>query len=77
MIKEGTRVEFLGWGEQDQYCDLSPGTCGTVVLTDSNGTIDVKWDDGHRIGLLTQPMYPGQRGFRPDRFRVLEASVPS
>jgi hypothetical protein len=68
----GARVEFLGFGEDDPYTTLQPGTWGTVDLVDDTGTIHVRWDDGHRLGLVTRP-FGGQHqpGFRPDRFRLV------
>jgi hypothetical protein len=38
------------------------GTKGTVLLTDSQGTVHVKWDDGRNVGML-----PGI-----DRWKVLD-----
>lgn len=70
-VPVGTRVEFLGFGEHDPYTTLKRGTRGTVDLVDDAGTIHVRWDDGHRLGLVTRPMVAGQPGFRPDRFRVI------
>lgn len=70
--KVGDRVEFLGFGEDDAYTDLQPGTLGTVDHVDDAGTVHVRWDSGHRLGLVTRPFFQGQPGFRPDRFRVVE-----
>lgn len=72
MIEVGGRVEFLGWGQHDPYTDLKVGTKGTVRFIDHAGTIHVDWDDGHTLGLVTQPLTPSfADGFRPDRFREI------
>lgn len=67
----GTRVEFLGFGEHDPYTTLRYGTRGTVDLVDDAGTIHVRWDDGHHLGLVTRPFAGDPRPFRADRFRVI------
>lgn len=62
----GTRVVFLGFGEPDPYSDLKPGTEGTVVMTDSVGTIHVHWDNGSRLGVVVENEYL-LTGQKPDR----------
>lgn len=36
----------------DPHTRLAPGAEGTVSLVDSLGTVHVKWDDGHSLGLI-------------------------
>jgi hypothetical protein len=72
-VPVGSRVEFLGFGEDDPYTTLKPGTFGTVEHVDDAGTIHVLWDDGHRLGLVTRPFGGPQPGFRADRFRVISS----
>lgn len=37
----------------DPHANLEPGAEGTVTYVDSLfGTVTVKWDDGHRLGLI-------------------------
>jgi hypothetical protein len=64
-VAVGSRVEFLGFGEDDDS-PLTPGTCGTVVFVDDVGTLHVQWDDGTQLGLIVDPA-----AGRPDRFRVI------
>lgn len=71
-IEVGDQVEFLGFGEPDSYSGLKPGTRGTVEFIDDWGTVHVRWGDGHRLGLVTQPFHPEQQGFKADRFRKVE-----
>jgi hypothetical protein len=68
---EGDRVEFIGFGDPDPYANLEPGTKGVVIDVDDSGTVHVRWDDGHVLGMITRPWVEGQKGFMPDRFRVI------
>lgn len=36
----------------DSVTLLKPGARGTVTRIDSLGTVDVRWDDGHDLGLI-------------------------
>jgi hypothetical protein len=36
----------------DSWTGVKPGTEGEVVYIDSLGTLHVRWDDGHRLGLI-------------------------
>jgi hypothetical protein len=47
---EGRRVRLVRC--TDPYTWLTPGLEGTVRLVDSLGTMHVKWDDGHTLGLI-------------------------
>jgi Domain of unknown function (DUF4314) len=57
VARVGDRVELVS--TTDPYTALDPGTRGTVTLIDALGTIHVRWDDGHLLGLV-----PGQDVFR-------------
>jgi hypothetical protein len=57
----GRRVRLDGCG--DIYTRLTPGSEGTVLYTDSMGTLHVDWDSGSSLGLL-----PGE-----DRWQLLPA----
>lgn len=46
---EGRRVRLVRC--MDPYTNLPSGTEGTVVFTDSVGTLHVKWDTGSNLGL--------------------------
>ncbi len=70
-VQVGDRVEFVSFGEPDDRAELRPRQCGTVAHIDGDGVVHVEWDDGTKLGLLTEPLTPGVRPFRPDRFRVL------
>jgi hypothetical protein len=72
-VESGDRVEFIGFGIDDPYSRLRPGTRGTVSLIDDAGTIHVRWDDGSTIGLVQRPLIAPQPGFRPDRYRRVES----
>jgi len=52
-VKRGDRVELT---DATGYRDfrLSAGDLGQVEFTDSLGTIHIRWDNGHRVGILTQ-----------------------
>jgi hypothetical protein len=36
----------------DEFTDLPAGTYGTVVFVDDTGTVHVRWDTGHQLGLV-------------------------
>ena len=42
----GDRVELLGVTADDLRFGLAAGDCGTVDVTDSLGTVHVRWDSG-------------------------------
>jgi len=65
MPTVGDRVEFLGFGVPDQWSRLQQGTLGTISFVDSVGTLHVDWDNGIRLGLVTETPLP-------DRYRVLD-----
>lgn len=46
----GTRVRLIRC--DDPYTRLEPGALGTVGFVDDMGTLHVRWDDGHYLGLV-------------------------
>ncbi len=46
----GRRVRLVSCS--DPYTRLQPGAEGTVTLVDGVGTVHVRWDDGHQLGLI-------------------------
>lgn len=50
MNKVGDRVRLVS--HTDIFTQLMPGAEGTVDFIDSMGTVFVKWDDGHSLGLI-------------------------
>jgi hypothetical protein len=46
----GRRVRLVHCG--DEHTRLEPGALGTVTFIDSMGTVHVRWDDGHQLGLV-------------------------
>lgn len=60
---KGDRVRFLGFGEPDPHSRLRVGAEGTVATVDDIGTVHVNWDDGGKLGVVTDP----PAGQRPDR----------
>lgn len=52
MTKKGDRVRLVR--TDDPWTNLRPGAVGTVVYIDGPGTIHVKWDDGHELGLIPE-----------------------
>jgi hypothetical protein len=56
----GKRVRLIRC--DDPYTHLEPGTTGTVGFVDDMGTVHVRWDDGHYLGLVESV---------GDRFEVL------
>jgi len=36
----------------DTLTKLQPGDTGTVTVTDSLGTVGVRWDNGSRLGII-------------------------
>lgn len=57
--RQGERVELEF--TSDEFTSIKPGTRGKVTFVDSLGTVHVKWDDGHMLGLV-----PGH-----DRWKVV------
>jgi hypothetical protein len=55
----GRRVRLIRC--TDEHTRLQPGALGTVSFVDSLGTLHVRWDDGHSLGLV-----PGE-----DRWELL------
>lgn len=53
--KVGMRVELVNMF--DEYTKLEAGAQGTISFIDSLGTLHVKWDDGHTIGLIPEIDY--------------------
>ena len=49
-IEKGHRVRLIE--TNDLYTDLKRGDEGIVNFSDDFGTIHVKWDDGHHLGLI-------------------------
>jgi len=62
----GTRVSFLGFGEDDPWSKLEVGTEGTVAFVDDLGTVHVNWDDGSTLGVVVDPNFL-LTGEKPDR----------
>lgn len=52
MNKEhaGKRVRLVKC--TDVHTRLRPGDCGTVMFTDSSGTVHIKWDVGSTLGMI-------------------------
>ena len=46
----GRRVRLIRC--DDEHTRLEPGSLGTVSLVDDFGTVHVRWDDGHYLGLI-------------------------
>jgi Domain of unknown function (DUF4314) len=46
----GTRVRLVRCS--DPFTNLKAGAEGTVTFVDALGTVHVKWDDGHSLGLV-------------------------
>jgi hypothetical protein len=46
---EGARVKLVHCN--DQHTRIEPGTMGTVQFIDDVGTVHVRWDSGHGLGL--------------------------
>jgi hypothetical protein len=54
-LEKGDRVELIAVPGDSDYCRLfrlREGQAGAVELTDSQGTIHVRWDSGRRVGIL-------------------------
>ena len=49
-INKGDRVRLVRIN--DDHTRLEQGDEGTVNLIDDFGTVHVKWDDGHHLGLI-------------------------
>ena len=50
--RPGTRITLVY--TSDPYSDLQPGAEGTVMFTDSIGTVHVAWDNGSTLGMVPQ-----------------------
>lgn len=53
-LGRGDRVELIGVPEDSDYYQLfglRAGQRGAVDLTDSLGTVHVRWDSGRRVGI--------------------------
>ncbi|TDC74858.1 DUF4314 domain-containing protein [Actinomadura sp. 7K507] len=48
--RRGSRIRLVA--TSDPYTDLEPGALGTVTRIDDLGTLTVRWDDGHTLGLI-------------------------
>jgi hypothetical protein len=46
----GRRVRLVRC--DDPYTQLEPGQEGTIGYVDDMGTIHIRWDDGHYLGLI-------------------------
>lgn len=57
----GKRVRLVRCA--DPFTRLTPGALGTVTLVDGVGTVHVRWDDGHQLGLVADA---------GDQFEVLD-----
>lgn len=80
-VSPGDRIEFLGFGEPDEYWDpvteskrpipdqLEPGTRGTVREV-GFFQIHVDWDSGHQVSLVVP-----DASERPDRYHVVLEEV--
>lgn len=49
---EGDRVRLVRC--DDLWTTLEPGTLGTVIYIDGTGTIHVRWDGGHLLGMVPE-----------------------
>jgi Domain of unknown function (DUF4314) len=54
----GGRVRLIAC--TDPHTRLHPGAEGTITLVDDMGTVHVRWDDGHTLGLI-----PGEDRWEP------------
>lgn len=52
----GDRVRLVR--TSDPYTRLEPGTCGTVMGIDGEGTVHVSWDSGQVLGMLLHEHHP-------------------
>ena len=52
MVKRGDRIQLVR--TEDPYTNLRPGDEGTVSLIDSMGTVHVNWDNGSKLGLISE-----------------------
>jgi hypothetical protein len=60
-VEVGDRVQLLRCN--DPYTKLEPGMLGIVRSIDSMGTVHVEWENGSRLGMVTED---------GDSFRVIE-----
>jgi hypothetical protein len=51
-VNRGDRVELLSASDAEARFGLAAGDCGTVELTDSLGTVHIRWDGGQRVGII-------------------------
>lgn len=47
---QGKRIRLIYCG--DPYTQLKSGLEGTITMVDAVGTLHVRWDDGHQLGLI-------------------------
>ena len=52
MTAVGDRVRLVRCS--DPFTRLTPGSEGTVTFVDDMGTVHVRWDDGHSLGLVAE-----------------------
>lgn len=52
MTKVGDRIKLIRCS--DPWTDIRPGTEGVVTYIDALGTVHVKWDDGHSLGMVEE-----------------------
>lgn len=50
LFTPGSRVVLIEMN--DPYCHLVTGEQGTVTAVDDTGTVFVRWDSGHELGVL-------------------------
>lgn len=50
--RKGDRVRLIS--TTDEWTRIKPGAEGKVVFVDSLGTVHVRWDDGHNLGLVAE-----------------------
>lgn len=51
----GSRVRLIAFAEDEGWRETLPaGTEGTVRYVDSLGTVHIDWDNGSRLGALTE-----------------------
>jgi hypothetical protein len=50
----GDRVELTAVSDDYARLALTAGEAGTVEVTDSLGTVHIRWDSGARIGIIVE-----------------------